>query len=66
MTKTVEEAISDINEVGADEFLKEDAKRLGIPWHEYCYRFGVLGEAQRRRIRRHEAQHDPDWTSGER
>lgn len=60
--KSFEEVFSDINEASAEEFLKEDAKRLGIPWHVYCYTHGILGAAQKKRIRRHE---EPKYEIGD-
>lgn len=63
--KTVEEAISDINEASAEEFLKEDARREGLPWHVYCYKYGIVGKSQRLRIKRHEAKSFLDWKGTE-
>lgn len=51
---TFEEAFDDLHEKSVEEFLREHAKSLGIPWSEYCYDAGILGAAQHRRIRRHE------------
>lgn len=56
--KTLAESFQELNDDTTIEFLKEDARRSGIPWHIYCYRNGILGDAQKRRIRRHEVQYD--------
>ena len=42
-------------EAQADLWLARAAARLGISYHEYCKRSGILGPSQRRRIRRHES-----------
>lgn len=56
--KSLEESFQELNDATTIEFLKEDAKRLGIPWHKYCYKFGIIGEAQKRRHKRHTVQYD--------
>ena len=56
--KTLEESFQELNDSTTIEILKEDARRQGVPWHVYCYRYGVIGDAQKRRIRRHEVQYD--------
>lgn len=39
----------------ANLWLVRDAGRLGLTFWEYCRKFGITGEAQKRRIRRHES-----------
>lgn len=41
-------------EAQAKELFEQDAKRLGIEISDYYKRFGILGPAGRRRVRRHE------------
>jgi hypothetical protein len=38
----------------AEEILRADAERLGLEYGEYCYIYGLIGPAARRRVRRHE------------
>lgn len=59
--KSIEEIVSDINEVSADEILKEDAALRGVAWHEYCDALGIMGNAQKNRARRHEVFYDPTF-----
>jgi hypothetical protein len=52
--KSLEETFQELHDDTTIEFLMEDAKRRGIPWHKYCYKYGIVGKAQNRRIKRHE------------
>lgn len=61
--KDLEEAFNALHEDSVVEFLKADAELMGLPWHEYCYKFGIVGVAQDRRVKRHEVQYDPDYLS---
>lgn len=54
--KTLEESFNDVNEDAGTQFLKEAAKREGLPWHKYCEKWGIAGEANRKKHNRHE-----DW-----
>lgn len=58
--KSLQEAFDSLHEEAVEEFLRADAAQLGIPWHEYCYKFGIVGRAQDRKAKRHEVQYDPD------
>lgn len=58
--KDLEEAFNALHDESVEEFLKADAARLGIPWHEYCYTNGIMGKAQNLRVGRHEIQFDPN------
>lgn len=63
--KSLEEAFDALHEEDVEAFLKVDAEAQGIPWHEYCYKYGIVGTAQKNRIKRHEAQFDPDLLTNE-
>jgi hypothetical protein len=56
---TLEESFNEVNEDAATQFLRADARRQGLPWHEYCRKWGIEGEAAKRRKRRHETTFSP-------
>lgn len=58
--KSVQEAFDALHEEAVEEFLRADAEQEGIPWHVYCTKYGIVGRAQDRKAKRHEAQYDPD------
>ena len=49
-----DEAFDDLHNDTVEQVLREDAERQGIPWSDYCYKYGIVGAAQQRRVRRHE------------
>lgn len=61
--RDLEEAFDALHEESVEEFLRADAQQKGIPWHQYCYMYGIMGDAQVRRVKRHEVQYDPDYLS---
>lgn len=51
--KTLVEQFNDVNEDAGTQFLKDAARREGLPWHVFCTKYGIEGEAAKRRRRRH-------------
>jgi len=56
MTEELPQELSGFElEEQADLLLMRDAHEKGQDFYRYCYENGLLGPAQRRRIRRHES-----------
>jgi len=37
-----------------EDLLRDDAKREGLSFNQYCHKYGIVGPAQRLQIKRHE------------